>query len=377
MLKQTGKTTRTVPTQISRGCAVLFGLPFLLGGLAVTGVGLWETSGSLRARFWEEHPCTVLEADLKHSDESSKATARFAYRWQGIDYQSEKVSFGIASDNIGSFQGQTAAALRAAKGKPDGFLCWVNPRDPGEAVLFRDTRWEIQLFLIPFMTIFPLLGIGVMLGGGRDYTKQRQLQESNEDTPWLWRRDWAEGHCREDAGVSASQFIGMGSWVVVILGIVFGSMFLTDTWTKGRMIGAGISGVLFVLCARLLYFYGRAIQRFGVLSFVPDELPLQRGRPLRGVIHLPAPMSTTRGCRARVEVTDTLKDSDSTHSKSLRRIPVTVEATHRSIVIHADLPADLPASRAPHDSLGVQWKLIIKGPDGISGTFELPVYLPQ
>lgn len=385
MLKQVAGNTGTKPGQLSRGCAVLFGIPFLGGGLLVTWLGLSSNWNALRARSWVAHPCTVIEAEARVSRSSKggssvKAVASYRYEWNTQTFTSDRVCFTSGSDNIGSFQRDVARQLRSVAGTPGAMQCWVNPENPAESVIFRDARWEMQLFFIPFMILFPLVGFSAMVFR-RGLTASGSLEASqalaavNPGMPWLWREDWAAGFCRSEELLSTRGILILGGWTVFVLSAIFGSLFLTDVWTTGRVVAAVVCGSLLALCALIFIHSLRARMKFGILIFVPEELPPQPGRPLRGIIELPARLSDPHKVRARVVVSMiTLKDRD-TAPPTLESVQARVETTLRNFLIHADLPAAQPPSRNPDDSTGVRWQLVVKGPDGLRGTFDLPVYL--
>ena len=107
---------------------LLFSLPF-----AGVGVGLllfslvpnlydWQ-----QMKSWPQVEGRLLEVDLivNRDDEGStyRATARYRYRFQGMDYTGERVAIMGGSDNIGSFQKVIASELKKSLIIFSSFTC--------------------------------------------------------------------------------------------------------------------------------------------------------------------------------------------------------------------------------------------------------------
>ena len=142
MLRPIRSSSRSTK-QLSGGCAVLFGLPFILAGLAV-GVFLYfpAISSWWSSRSWVEVPCWIETAELKASRGSKggttyQAEASYRYQFERRSYHGDEVSLFGGSDNIGDFQEQSFQQLQSVKGKKRPFRCFVNPSKPEQAVLFR------------------------------------------------------------------------------------------------------------------------------------------------------------------------------------------------------------------------------------------------
>lgn len=188
--------------QMSSGCMMLFGLPFLAAGLAIGFLVYFPmVSTWWSARGWEEVPCWIEKVEINSSRGSKgsvtyQTKASYHYKYDGRQHHSEAVSLGgEGADNMGDFQQQAHAQLLPFQGSERPFRCYVNPAKPGQAVLFRDLRWGLMLLLSAFPMLFPLAGLMVSVMGGRQAGKARaekQQLAQHPGEPWRWKREWAE-----------------------------------------------------------------------------------------------------------------------------------------------------------------------------------------
>ena len=210
--------------QFGGGCAVLFGLPFIVAGLAIgwflyfPAISTWWS-----ARGWEEVPCWIENAEMKTSRGSKgrsthKTEARYRYQFAGRTYHSEEVSLTGGSDNIGDFQQKAHAQIRAFEGKDRPFRCYVNPAKPEQAVLFRDLRWGLMLMMSIFPTVFPLAGFAVAIGGWlqmKNAAHSRKLESQHPGEPWRWQREWA-GETIQASSNGLPFILGIAGWILLV-----------------------------------------------------------------------------------------------------------------------------------------------------------------
>ncbi len=165
-----------------RGCLILFGLIFFVAGLVPGWIGYSMISQSIQARSWTPVEATILSTNLDSSTDDEGSTTysvsgRFSYRWQGRTLTHDQVSFDAGSDNIGSFHQDAYSTLSEAKQAGQTLTAWVDPDNPERAVIFRDIRWGMVLFLFMFTLVFSGVGAGIMLFsiiGGRKLKQRTQ-----------------------------------------------------------------------------------------------------------------------------------------------------------------------------------------------------------
>ncbi len=182
---------------------ILFALPFagvgtFVGYLAGSTLTTWA-----RAQSWDEVPATLLSANLVVNSDSDGTTYRveavYEYNYLGRTYTSDVVSSSFGADNIGSFHQDKYAELRRYLDAGERFRCFVNPGDPSEAMLYRELRWGLFALELIFALVFAGVGYGLMFAavyGGRMVKEAEELKAARPEHPWLWEKDWVDGHIR-------------------------------------------------------------------------------------------------------------------------------------------------------------------------------------
>lgn len=145
----------------STGCVVVFLLPFLIGGLAGFYFLTWRPLARvLAARSWTEESCIVLESRVAESSDSDggstyKPEIVYSYSVGGVVRQSERYEFADVYSS--GYEGKAEIVARYPPGLRT--VCYINPEDPGEAVLNRG------LSLVYLLGLFPLLFAAAGAGG--------------------------------------------------------------------------------------------------------------------------------------------------------------------------------------------------------------------
>ena len=152
-----------------RGCLAAFFGVFLLAGLGVGWlVIVGPALGALRARSWVAADCEVVRSAVEtHSGDDGDTYSveiLYRYRHRGREYHSDRYHFFTGSSS--GYEGKA----RVVESYPAGrrFTCWVDPDDPGEAVIERGLGGEAWIALLPL--VFVLAGgAGVVwaIAGGR------------------------------------------------------------------------------------------------------------------------------------------------------------------------------------------------------------------
>ena len=297
--------------ELSGGCLSLFGLPFLVAGLALSGVYFWGFVQWWNAQVWEEVPCWIESTELKRSRSKDsttyQVTANYRYEYGGREYQGEKVTFGGGSDNIGSFHQDAHRELksyvlkkskRAERdrandgGKP--FRCYVNPAKPDQAVLYRILRWPMQAFMAIFALTFPAVGAGLVAGGlvaMRNTKRESRLRDLHPGEPWKWKSGWAETSIPEEATQWRTALFAYTGWSALV---VF-SLLLTTAWSGAfQTDGAAWLLLIFVLLwcipAGFVLRYLRHRNAVGAVRYEPKDSPASPGGAFEGAIVMSKPL---------------------------------------------------------------------------------------
>jgi hypothetical protein len=146
-----------------RGVLVLvFGVFLALGGSMTYMILLRPVLGILQARGWVATPCQVAASGVRshRGDKSTTYSVNilFSYEVAGRPYMANRYSFFTGSSS--GYEGKAAIAQRYQPGSWSE--CFVNPKEPTEAVLVRGFTPAAWVGLIPLA--FAMIGAGGLYG---------------------------------------------------------------------------------------------------------------------------------------------------------------------------------------------------------------------
>lgn len=140
---------------------LLFGLPFSAFGVLAIKSMADTLSSWWTARDWMAVSAHVLRPEP--AAVNGEATLRYIYHFRGRRYESSRL--GLTADNdIGNWQQAQRQRLAGALSEGKTVTVWVNPARPDHSVFNRDLHFGQLLFLLPFATLFPLVGLGACWG---------------------------------------------------------------------------------------------------------------------------------------------------------------------------------------------------------------------
>lgn len=148
------------------GCMIpFFGVFALMGGVAFWAMGIRPLMKALEARSWVETPAVVTASEVERHAGSKGSTYNiaiaFGYTFEGVERHGKRYDF-----NSGSSSGE-ADKQRVVERFPVGAktTCWVNPKNPAEAVIDRNLGWWFLWGLFPLIFLaVGLIGMIVFLG---------------------------------------------------------------------------------------------------------------------------------------------------------------------------------------------------------------------
>ena len=143
----------------------------LIGGVALFFTCLRPTAEIIAACHWLETPCTVVSSEVKSYSGNHGSTYSvnilYAYEVGGHEYRANRYHFMGGSSS--GYAGKAVVVRRYPPGQKA--VCFVNPRDPTDAVLERGFTAGMLFGLIPL--VFLLIGVGglvFMVRSGRGGT---------------------------------------------------------------------------------------------------------------------------------------------------------------------------------------------------------------
>lgn len=398
MLKQHLFSSRAArpPKQLSGGCAVLFGLPFLLIGLGIgwflyfAAITTWWT-----ARGWEEVPCWIENADMK-SSRSNKGRrtyhveAQYRYQFRGQTYHSEEVDLTSGSDNVGDFQERIYAQLRAYEGKPRPFRCFVNPTKPEQAVLFRELRWGLLLLMSIFPMVFPLVGSLVTIGGvleSRRLASEKKLALKHPDEPWRWKQEWS-GDAIQASKNGLPFLLATAAWIGVVQLPLALAIVANGELSRAPLAALALLPSLLALIP--LYFaYQRIKTRtaLGKPSLWLKQTPIRPGHTLEGELRLSRVLSPRETFQARIlcqrkithrsgEGSSTIAETLWQHAETLSAGEARREITGVALPLGVEIPRGLPCAVIGDEGyMEHVWNLeLTPGNGGKPAVLPLPVF---
>lgn len=135
----------------------LFGLIFFCFGLVFAGLILSRTYAHFSTKSWVKTPCTILYSQVETVANGYAFKVEYTYRFHGRTYRSD--SYQVGSQTVKDRVNE-ADSLAARYVEDTNTNCYVNPDNPGEAVL------KHRSLLIGFTALFPLVfvlvGIWIM-----------------------------------------------------------------------------------------------------------------------------------------------------------------------------------------------------------------------
>lgn len=146
---------------------ILFGLLFFgAGSFFMWFMALKPLVLSYQADQWPLVACTITHSTVDSRSDSDgttyKAIVNFSYQINNQNYNGGSYNFNEAYSSGRSGKQRIVNQYRVGQVHE----CWVNPEKPSQAVVSRDIP-GIVWFIIPFTSVFMIIGAAVMLGSTR------------------------------------------------------------------------------------------------------------------------------------------------------------------------------------------------------------------
>jgi len=158
---------------------IFFAIFALVGAGMLYPLLIRPIAKTLDARNWPETPCKILSAKVgSHSSDDGTTYSIdifYEYEFQGGQYKSSRYGFIGGSSSGSSGKAKVVNSYRKAKNP----VCYVNPKNPAEAVLKRGFHAGLLIGLIPI----PFFAIGA---GGLIHTfRSKKRRRKSTIDQWL------------------------------------------------------------------------------------------------------------------------------------------------------------------------------------------------
>jgi len=163
----------------SKGGSLAIGLLLIPLGLLMTYfIFLKPALNVIHARRWAATPCTVTDSRIgrshsRHGGTNYRVEVEFSYQYDGRHYDSDNYQFDKSYSS--GYALKDAVVDRYPPGQRT--TCYVNPENPGEAVIMRDFNPGLLLGLCPLA--FSLAGILLIRRAVRTDTPQPPTPRQN------------------------------------------------------------------------------------------------------------------------------------------------------------------------------------------------------
>lgn len=363
--------SRTKPSARRRLADILFLSIFALAfggfGLAIGVWPLWHmASESSQLDRYVPVPADILEVRLAHdSDNGAWLLARYRYQYAGRSLESDRVALSLNHPSMMAWH-ERLVALHTQK---QPVTAWIDPRHPGRALLDKQIPWGSMAFLLPFATLFPLVGLGSLWA----LWQRGQPKRPQQPRPATIRSN------------ALQQVLLMGGFAFIWSLIAF--PLAIAAWSEHSMLsGIGLFvglfpalGLVLMVCA--VYMGWQAYRHRGATLIIPTE-GLHAGEAATVVLTLPAHRLLRDGGRAwRLTLNQTrLRNNDSdNHVEPIWLATLAAEVTLMPDGmgrVRATLSWPLQAPPSGIDAGGhlIGWHLtLIEGKDKHSQDFPLHV----
>lgn len=354
----------------SRGSAFLF--LFACVPLAIVAVMAWIVVGSVRTaaemKTWTPVPATIESVDLveHRGDDSTTYSVRATYRYvfEGSEYTGARVGVHGGSDNIGRWHQDRFAELDAARRAGRSVTCFVDPRNPANAVLFPTPRTGLLAFYLVFVVIFGLAGVLLFAMAARGVARNRRSAERallHPNDPWRWRDEWATGSIPATASEIARIAIPFAViWNVISYAVLAFAWGESDGPTWLLLLFPAIGALLAAWAVRAAI----RSRRYGRAQFHLATQPGRVGGRLAGVVQIPLMESTegpyvfTLRCARRSRsgkstVVTTVWEASS--ELAADRVAANIDGV--ALPVSFDIPAGLPPTTIPSTLPCHEWTL--------------------
>ncbi len=380
----------------SLGCLILFALPFAGGGLFVAFLAARSLTGWVEARDWVETPARITHAGLEvhHGDDSTtyEVVARYEYEWNGVRYAGDRVGHYSGADNVGSFHQDAHLELARHLGSGEPFICFVNPDDPSDAILYRKMRWGLFAFMTLFATLFTGAGVGIVgmaVWSSRNVAQQEKLEGAHPEEPWRWNENWQDGRIRS---LGKAQFVMPAVMAVFWNLISTPLLFVVPKEVLEKDNPLALIGLIFPAIGLLLAVWAiRAFirwKRFGDSVFEMTPLPGVVGGKLAGRIVTLVDLKPSDGfhltlnCINRVTTGSGKNRSTSERvlwqqERHLLREPLDWDPTKSEIPVLFAIPYDADPTEKRSADDEVVWRLQLSAEvPGVdyAAQFDVPVF---
>lgn len=355
---------------------------------------LWSVSGSFIAAYqmqdWVQVEAHLSRGgyDAMRGDDSYtyEAYADYTYSFHGQTYTSNRVSIHGGSDNIGDYQQDIGRNLGNAAAQGKAIFVYVDPANPGNAVIDRGIRWALIGFKSIFLFVFGGVGLGLLILVWRAPKEKDKSDPRFAASPWLLNDDWQSESIRSNSKASMLGIWAFAAfWNLISAPLPF--IIYDEVVNKKNTIA--LVGLLFTAVGIWLITW--AIQRtlewrrFGATPVILDPFPGSIGGHVGGTIEVGLPFNAAHDFEISLTnihnyVSGSGKNRSRKESAKWQDAIVAHAepgGTGTKLTFRFDVPDGLDESDADQDGSYHIWRLALSARlDGadLDRSYDIPVY---
>ncbi|MEP4051456.1 MAG: DUF3592 domain-containing protein [Litorimonas sp.] len=133
---------------------------FIVATVFTARMAITPVAASLGAKNWITAPAVITSHVLDARDNQYSVKATYSYDLDGQTYTSDSVFFDESVGLRKAYYRRIYRELSRHKTPTNPITVWVNPDNPGEAVIYRHIRWDKFIFACFFCLCFAAFGFG-------------------------------------------------------------------------------------------------------------------------------------------------------------------------------------------------------------------------
>jgi len=162
------------------GCLILFGLVFAGFGLVFVYLTLKQAVEEVKTYQWEKAPCEIQKCEViavqSREENPYQLKVLYKYTFAGQSHTSDRYRLQERwGDNY-----EKLALQRKFLLSHGGAECYVDPANPGNAVIKRDGVFSSLMVLFPL--VFVIVGGAIVWGGIHSLRKKKQLEAGGTES---------------------------------------------------------------------------------------------------------------------------------------------------------------------------------------------------
>lgn len=276
-------------------------------------------------------------------------------------------------------------SLKPLEGVENAAKCYVDRDRPTNAVLNRDSRWEMFAFYSVFSFVFGGLGLLMITGLAKLFITERQAESRMKqfpEEPSQWYQCWADGRVRGSQKESIRNWTLAAFWALVCTApptfFAAAEIFTGNFWALIGMAG----GALSIWILKGVIVRRRHLQRYGEATLQPSVFPICRGEEITAAVLFDSGELPTADVKVELKFIRRIRRQNKSRTETAWQEQFVVPPENCRMIsdgLCIAVPIELPAQmgKTSERDKSAAWKMLLSVPTRSSPMkleFELPVF---